>query len=455
MNRIISKSKYGILFSLALFLFSCETDDYTDYSPLDPTSPTISVSGIPASINLIEQDSTFTFTLTMNEAQIVDVVVYIKQTDGTAALDKDFEIVNDGDKVTIPAGSTTGEVKIKILPDEDIEETETFTIQIGDERTANAAITPVTVNFTISNYAAGSLTVDMSWDAVAYNQNGEVIPPTVIADMILQVFDANGDLVDEADGASFESLVLASNLPDGTYYIRAAFYSAEQFPEPVNIDLSIGIKQPGVQFPSFSFPALITTATSELCDLNINLVEVVKTGTSYTPTKIGTLAFDFVLGDFVGTYNGLDGSIGQGFNWRFPNPVDIEISGENLTLDGLNYVWMNTAWGETITASTPVVVTINTDGTLEIATQPYITTDYAGNPYNYSITGSGTYSLCDPLTLHIEYDMYNTTDDYSLGEWLKSNGYSSTDYFIADISLGAKSIMTTPEGRFNVNKPKR
>jgi len=35
--------------------------------------------------------------------------------------------------------------------------------------------------------------------------------------------------------------------------------------------------------------------------------------------------------------------------------------------------------------------------------------------------------------------MYNVTDGYSLGQWLKDNGYSFTNFFIADIVLGAKS----------------
>jgi hypothetical protein len=242
------------------------------------------VSGIPTSINFIEQDSTFTFTLTMEPAQIVDVVVYIKQAAGTATLDEDFQILNDGKKVTFPAGATTAEAKIKVLADDVIEETETFTIQIGDNTTANATITPVSIDFAILNYTAGDLAVEMSWDAVAFNQHGEQISPTNIADMILQVFDADGDLVDEADGASFESLVLASDLADGTYYIRAAFYAAEQFGEPVDIDMRL-LSSRQVFYQPALVPCLITTATSELCDLNINLVELVKAGTSYSFTK--------------------------------------------------------------------------------------------------------------------------------------------------------------------------
>jgi hypothetical protein len=117
------------------------------------------------------------------------------------------------------------------------------------------------------------------------------------------------------------------------------------------------------------------------------------------------------------------------FNWKriqlaFPNPVDLALSGENITLDGLNYAWMQNIWGRQLQLLLGYCY-FNSDGTLEIATQ-HIYTRLRGNPYNYSITGSGTYSLCDPITLHIEYDMYNTTDDYSLGEWVYDNGYSST-----------------------------
>jgi len=440
---------------MSLFLFSCDTEDYTGYSTLVPTSPTITVSGVPSSINFIEQDSTFTFTLTMSPAQIMNVTVYVTQSAGTATEGDDFEILNDGGKAIFAAGATTAEVKIKILADDVAEETETFTIKIGDDRTANATLTPVSVDFTIQNYTAGDLAIDMSWAAVAFDQYGEELTATEIADMILQVYNAAGTLIGEADGGSFEHLVLAGSRPDGTYHVRAAFYAAEQFNEPVDIDFVVDFAQAGVFEDSYDFPALATTATSELCEIQINLVDIVKSGTNYTFTEVGSQEFSFVLGDFVGTYDGLDGSYTDGADGRYSNPVELVLDGDDITLDGLNYGWMEDFWGETVTASTPVVVTFNTDGTLTIASQPYITTLYDGSPYDYSIVGSGTYNLCNPVSLHIEYDMYNTTDDYSIGEWMYDNGYNDTEYFIADIELGAKGSSILPVKNVKIQKPNR
>ncbi|MGD9978591.1 MAG: Calx-beta domain-containing protein [Bacteroidales bacterium] len=449
----VSILKYGVLLSL-LALFSCDDEEYKNQSTMVPTTPTITVSGIPTSIDFVEQDSTFSFNLSMSVAQTVDVAVAVKQVAGDATEGVDFKILNDGGEVKFAAGATAATVKVKVLADDIFEETESFTIQIGDETTANATITPVTIPFTIKNKTYDDLAIEMSWDAVAYDQYGEQISSTTIADMILQLYDASETLVDESDGASFESLVLSGTAPDGKYYVRASFYSAMQFDDPVNVDLALDFAQEGVFTSSEDFVTLVNTATSELCGYQINLVEIVKSGKTYTITKTGNIQFEFDNADFVGTYDGTDGSYKSGRDWRFSNPVTLALSGDDVTLDGLCYAWLANIWGETVTASTPVVITFNTDGTLTIADQPYVTTDYEGSPYNYSISGTGTYSLCDPISLHIEYDLYNTTDDYSLGAWLLANGYSATDYFIADIQLGAKASKALIE-KVKISKPNK
>jgi len=423
--------KYTALLVIG-FMVSCQTDDYTGYSDLTPTNPTITVSGIPSDINFVEKDSVFEFTVTLSEAQLVDVQLKIKQVDGTATEGEDFVILNDGGNLTIPAHSTTGKVKIKILADDIKEDTETAVIQIGDETTANATIEPVQVTFNIQNLTGDDLVVSMAWDGTAYDQYGNKLDPTDIADMVLAVYDASNVLVDEADGAAFEELALSGSLPDGQYFVRAAFYAVTEFPEPVELAMSIGFYQVGVQDVSLSVEGLVNTGHYKG---TFNLVKITKAGSTWTFEKDPYIFVN--LPDFAGVYGGADGSIGSGYNWRFDNPVTITVNGSEAKIEGLNFAWMEYVWGETITTSTPVTIQFNNDGTLTIAEQYYITTDYEGAPYDYTIVGEGYFTLSDPIKLHIEYKMLQ--DGFDVAGWLLSKGYSDTDYFIADLEWQSAS----------------
>ena len=91
---------------------------------------------------------TYDYTVSLSEIQIVDIKLYIAQVGGTADAD-DLEMTSS---IVIPAGYTTGNGSITVFADEEIEGDETAVIQIGDVRTANAAMTPVTVNINIVDY---------------------------------------------------------------------------------------------------------------------------------------------------------------------------------------------------------------------------------------------------------------------------------------------------------------
>jgi hypothetical protein len=427
--------KFLLFLIPALIIFGCEKNDFTGHSSLVPTNPTITADlGTIPTINDGANQS-HKITLNMDVAQIVNVVVHISTVEGTATEGVDYKFPSS---VTIPAGKKTATFEVSFLKDEEFEVTETVKIQIGDDRTANANFTPITVDYSISNFADTDLAIELSWDAVAFDQFGEQYTPIELADMILYIIDPNGDVLAEVDGASFEGFVLEGAEADGTYLIKAGFWSAMQFDEAVDITLALDYNQVGVGANGQIFEGLVTTETAELCDIEIYLAKIVKIGTVYTITEDAYLQFPLDLQSFEGTYVGLDGSIGTGYNWTYDNPIVLAMDGENLTIDSINMAWMEQSWGETVTSHNPVIIKLYNNGTLEIEEQAYMVTDYDGNPYDYSISGTGTWNSCTPHALHIEYDMYNTTDGYSLGEWLLENSYSDTNYFIANVTQGAK-----------------
>lgn len=143
--------KSFLLFALSLAIVSCETDDQTGESQLTVANTTVNINlefANPVIFKEADGDMTYDYTVSLSEIQIVDIRLYIAQVGGTAD-DGDLEMTS---LIVIPAGYTTGNGSITIFADEEVEGDETATIQIGDVRTANAAMTPVTVDINIVDY---------------------------------------------------------------------------------------------------------------------------------------------------------------------------------------------------------------------------------------------------------------------------------------------------------------
>ncbi len=138
--------KYLTLISaFSILLVACDNDDFTGHSRLVPTSPVITVT-LPAQADLDDPaQDVFDVTVTMSVAQIVDVAVHSVQTGGDAVAHDDYDIE---DRIIIPKGQTEGVFSLHINSDELLEGPLTLTLKIGDARTANADITPV--SFTIN-----------------------------------------------------------------------------------------------------------------------------------------------------------------------------------------------------------------------------------------------------------------------------------------------------------------
>jgi Calx-beta domain. len=176
--KIFNKYISFLLVITLLSVTACSEDDATGFSTLVPTNPTISVTGGGNySVNEIDKDE-YTFNITLSEPQIVDVTVHVLAT-GEATLGEDY--VLSASSVVIPAYRTSGKFTLSILSDEEFEETETLTLQIGDDRTANANLSPVNAVFTIANYVPPIPTksdiVDftLSWDFADFTYNGQDI----------------------------------------------------------------------------------------------------------------------------------------------------------------------------------------------------------------------------------------------------------------------------------------
>ena len=190
---------YIAALTLVLSIGSCDQEENTGFSTFEVATPTLSVT-TAANASLIEDDSVFEFTATLSTAQLVDTKLSISQIGGDATIGDDFTV--DG-SITIPAGSLSAKGKIAILSDELKEETETVKIQIGDNTTANAALTPVTMEFTILNYTDGDLVIDMSWamGEMTTDNAGEEIDPVDFVDLrlLLSSEDNNSSILDGAD----------------------------------------------------------------------------------------------------------------------------------------------------------------------------------------------------------------------------------------------------------------
>lgn len=429
---------YKIFFSatlltiFSLFIVNCDEEDNIGYSTLTPTSPTISITpGFASPVTLVEDGSKFEYTVALSEPQLVDVHLTVSQIDGTAST-SDYEMTSS---IVIYAGSTSSKGFIKIMTDDVIEETESLKIQIGDQTTANASLTPITVEFAIQNLTADDLLIGLSWAASipTTDDEGTEIDPDALADMRLLITNSPyTEVIAAADGASFENYTMLGTMVDGEYLVVADFYAALPFPIR-DIDLSVSFEQLGVVDPfSFDFPTALNSAV--VCPTNyFILAKIIKTGNSYTIEKIGAVP------PLTGAWYGTD------TEFEYPSEVAMKLSCEgDFLISGLVYGWMADFWSEEIIAQEDVIILIDeAAGTVTIPSQPYITTLYDDVEYPYSIEGSGTIDTSGEYpVMSITYTL--DQDGFNPSQWSVDNGYMVNPDFTATLTLdpvGLKSAV--------------
>lgn len=415
------------LLIVSTITISCDQEDYAGFATLDPTSPTLSIATQVQNASLIEDDSEYTFTATLSTVQLVDVKLYITQVSGDATIGADFEVT---ESLVIPAGSTSATGKIKILSDELIEGTEKVKIQIGDVRTANATITPKTMEFTILNYTSGDLALKMDWAlaAIATDNSGNEISATAFADMRLliskQPNNLAANIIGEADGSGFESFVLSSTTPDGTYYVVADFYAANKTIVR-DLNLSLTLNQAGVINNSV---LNYNKALSNLGTCNLNfyiLTKVVKVGNTYTLTDVSTQSY--TLAAFV-PWVGTDAD--------YPSKVTTKAICDGLFIKGLNAEWMFDWWGEIVTKETPLFASIDASGNVTIAQQPLYETTWNGAVQApYFVKGTGTYNAVTG-NLYIKYTLWQGagTTKTDITKYIYDQGWWPTPYMEATLT---------------------
>jgi hypothetical protein len=150
----IFNTKFSLALAFAsLLLTSCDDKgDATGYSNLivaEGVVGTINLDAPLAATQTVREgdQGVYTYNITLNKPQPVDIHIKISQIDGNAD-DNDFEFTRE---IVIPAYSTVGVGEIKIFYDAEDEDTETFKLRIGDVNTSNALVTSQELSFEILN----------------------------------------------------------------------------------------------------------------------------------------------------------------------------------------------------------------------------------------------------------------------------------------------------------------
>lgn len=415
------KSIFSLLtaFTIALFVMSCDDDNYTGYSTLDPTNPVLGITVSATNVVLIEDGSEFEFEAQISLPQLVDVKLYAFQAGGDADSD-DYNL--DGILI-IPAGSTSAKGTLTILQDDVIEETETLKIQIGDQRTANTDNQESAfMDFQILNYTDGDLDIQLGWDMseATTDNSGNDISSTDFADMRLLVSTTpdNQNVVLSADGGSFEHLVMPGSFADGDYYVVSDFYAANgDIVRDINLHSTynqIGV----ITDAEENFDNAISNAS--ICPNNFFvLTKITKAGESYTITREGINNFVNLTVSYSGTDAGYDSQVTTG----------VDCSGKVIA--GLNAEWMFDFWGEVIEEEGTVYWTVDAAGVVTIESQYIFTTSYSGSLYPYTVSATGTYNEATG-ELYLQY--YLDQEGFSPSNWAFDNGYQDTPYFEATLT---------------------
>lgn len=286
MNKIYS-AFCVLLVCFALFMSACEKEDYTGQSTLKATDAKATLEWT-APASLVEDNLVFPFTLTLDKPQVADIHIYISSS-GTAD-DHDYSVTQE---IIIPAFRTSASGEFKVFGDADIEENETVTVQIGDNRTTNVNFATETKTVEIQNRVYPNLDLTFDWSGTV-TYDGTSVSLCDSTDIDVLVFDAdNNDLgiYGAATGSCPEHLTLETQ-PDGDYFMWANLYASTIVPTDgsvVSMPITTTATQPG-KFKnvvySQSAASVITSADPIDGSTLKPVIKVTKSGSTYTITPL-------------------------------------------------------------------------------------------------------------------------------------------------------------------------
>lgn len=289
-------------------LSGCENDDkFKDDSAINVNPSSVSINYEHESvITLVETDTKYPFSATIDEPVEYDVVLKVNLVSATATRGKDFEFPNE---IIIKAGTTSGNGTIEIFSDDIAEELETFKLSIGGI-TINGQTKPVEVTFNITNLTSEDLVIDMTWTSPTdFTDNlGAAIEDEDIADLILYIADPNiptsTNYISVDNEFGFETFVFLESYPDGDYHLVGDFFSARDYGGVyADLDISLTFNQIGIINDEIITVAAALNTEYASCQ-SIVLAKITKDGTTYTFEKIGIRNNAGIPADgtFVGEY---------------------------------------------------------------------------------------------------------------------------------------------------------
>jgi hypothetical protein len=414
--------KSTLALSTLLLMFSCSEDDANGKSTQTPSAPSLTVAvDFNENQSLIETNSIFDFTVNLTDAQVVDVIVNVSQTSGTATNGEDFAIPST---ILIPAGATSAAGTIELFEDDLAEDTETaeITIALGNESNVNS--TPQTVNFEILNVTEDDLLIDFTWlNKTNITDNlGESLDPRELADLKLLIvtpdipFTTEIATIDDGnfvDGNNYEEFLFEASLPDGEYNLAADFSEIVDFNGVyTDLDLSLNFNQKGIindQMITYG-AGLNTGVVGNLC-LTPIIAKIIKVGNSFTVEPVlqinNSLSETYLQDIGDGTWSGSVVPDANGFETA--STITTSFDGTDLTIEGIAQSWITDPnyWEEVIVDSEPVIATIDpATGAFTVEYQYNCRATWNGSIQpDYYVTVDGFYFACTD-TIEMNYSLY-------------------------------------------------
>lgn len=276
--------KNNMLFTAFLLsLLGCSSDDNKGFNTRQATDAkaTITVNFDENTVYNESASSVLTYTIALDKPQIADIVVNVSMVDGTATEGEDFTYDTS---VTIPANASQAVGSIALISDLDYEEMETFTLQIGNENTANVALEPKTLTVKIGNYQEDDLNIVLNWAGTFEGIEGATDFCDI--DMDLELINSAGNYISTSYTDCPESITMPATMPNGTYSLVISLWTNNGETAAINIPASVSIFKVGTlttttQDVSSFFPL----AAGGLDDGNNNaflIYTIVKNGSTFT-----------------------------------------------------------------------------------------------------------------------------------------------------------------------------